>query len=82
MFAPLRIGATSQTQFFNGIIDEVFVSTQIFISKDTLTALACISEPTIGGGQPRDEWGLVRFETTLHYDLTVSENHIGFCSFV
>ena len=28
VFAPLRIGATTQTQHFDGIIDEVFVSTQ------------------------------------------------------
>ncbi len=77
VFAPLRIGATSQTQLFDGIIDEVFVSTQI-ISKETLTDLACLSAPSTfsvtssaSGPQP--------FDTTVHYGVTVNDNDIGFC---
>jgi hypothetical protein len=77
VFAPLRIGATSQTQLFDGIIDEVFVTTQD-ITSQTLTDLACLQAPstvsvnaTPTGPQP--------FETTVHYDVTVNDNDIGFC---
>jgi hypothetical protein len=78
VFAPIRIGATTQTQVFNGIIDEVFVSTQI-ISKDTLTNLACIPAPTTVSVNPTTS-GPVPFDTTVHYSLTVTDNDIGFCS--
>jgi hypothetical protein len=77
VFAPLRIGATSQTQLFDGIIDEVFVSTEI-IPKETLTDLACIPAPSTfsvsssaTGPQP--------FDTTVHYAVTVNDNDVGFC---
>jgi hypothetical protein len=77
VFAPLRIGATSQTQVFDGIIDEVFVTTEV-ISSQTLTELACISKPSTvsvaasaTGPQP--------FDTTVHYDVTVNDNDVGFC---
>ena len=45
VFAPLRFGATTSTQFLHGVIDEVFVSTEE-ISKDVLTALSCVSRPS------------------------------------
>jgi concanavalin A-like lectin/glucanase superfamily protein len=77
VFAPLRIGATTQTQHFNGIIDEVFVSTEA-ISKDTLTALACISRPSMVAVSPLTS-GPVPFDTTVHYDVAVSDNDVGFC---
>jgi len=76
VFAPIRIGATTQTQHFNGIIDEVFVSTQD-ISKDTLAALACISNPSTFTVNPAV--GAAPFDTSVHYDVAVSNNDIGFC---
>jgi len=45
VFAPIRIGATTQAQHFNGIIDEVFLSTEV-TSASSLEALACISNPS------------------------------------
>jgi hypothetical protein len=78
VFAPVRIGATTQKQFFDGIVDEVFVSTEA-ISKDALTALACLTHPsTIASISPATS-GPVLFETTVHYDVVVADNDIGFC---
>src|SRR5262249_35286800 len=45
VFAPIRIGATTQSQHFDGTIDEVFLSTQP-ISKEELEALSCIHRTT------------------------------------
>jgi hypothetical protein len=78
VFAPIRIGATTQTQFFDGIIDEVFVSTQA-ISKNTLTDLACLSHPSTLNVTPATS-GPVPFDTTVHYDVAVNDNDVGFCS--
>jgi len=78
VFAPIRIGATTQTQFFHGIIDEVFVSTQA-ITAETLTALTCIQRPTTLAVNPATS-GPVPFDTTVHYDITVSDNDVGDCS--
>ncbi len=77
VFAPLRIGATSQTQFFDGIIDEVFVSTQA-ITASTLTDLACLSHPSTLAVSPTTS-GAVPFDTTVHYDVVATDNDIGFC---
>jgi hypothetical protein len=77
VFAPLRIGATTQTQWFHGIIDEVFVSTDA-IDKSVLTALACIPSPstlTILGGTT----GPVSPGTPVHYDVQVTDNDVGAC---
>lgn len=77
VFAPLRIGATTQTQHFDGIIDEVFVSTEV-VSASTLEALACISRrptltvsPVVGGPAP--------FDTPVHFDIKETNNDVGFC---
>jgi hypothetical protein len=77
VFAPIRIGATTQSQHFDGIIDEVFLTMQP-ISKDALTALACISRPTTVAVNPLTS-GPVPFDTTVHYDITVNDNDVGFC---
>jgi hypothetical protein len=77
VFAPIRIGATSQTQHVNGIVDEVFLSTQA-ITKDQLTALACISHPSTLAVSPA-KGGPVTFDTTVHYDVQVTNNDIGAC---
>jgi Concanavalin A-like lectin/glucanases superfamily len=77
VFAPLRIGATTQTQRFDGVIDEVFVSTEA-ISKDTLASLACITRPSMLAVSPTTS-GPVPFGTTVHYDISATNNDIGFC---
>ncbi len=77
VFAPIRIGATTQSQFFNGIIDEVFLTMQP-ISKDALTALACLPHPSTLAVNPVTG-GPVPFDTTVHYDISVTDNDVGFC---
>ncbi|HEX4445588.1 MAG TPA: LamG domain-containing protein [Polyangiaceae bacterium] len=76
--APVRIGATTQSQSFDGIIDEVFLSTQA-ITKDTLTALACIHRPTTVAVTPTSS-GPVPAGTSVHYDFKISDNDVGSCS--
>jgi hypothetical protein len=44
VFAPIRIGATTQTQSFHGVIDDVWVSTNA-VSKEEVIALSCIQRP-------------------------------------
>ncbi len=77
VFAPIRVGATTQSQYFDGVIDEVFVSMQP-MSKDALTALACISRPTTLAVTPLTS-GPVPFDTTVHYAINVTDNDVGFC---
>src|SRR5215471_9967116 len=77
VFAPIRIGATTQSQFFDGIIDEVFLSTEA-ISKDTLIALSCIQRPSTLAVTPATS-GPVSFDTTAHYDIAVGDNDVGLC---
>ncbi len=77
VFAPLRIGATTQSQHFDGIIDEVFVSMQP-TSKDALTALACIGHPTTIAVNPPTS-APVPFDTTVAYSISVMDNDVGFC---
>jgi len=78
VFVPIRIGATTQSQHFDGIIDEVFVTMQP-ISKDALTSLACLPHPSTLAVSPLTS-GPVPFDTTVHYTISVSNNDIGFCS--
>jgi hypothetical protein len=77
VFAPIRIGATTQSQFFNGIIDEVFVTTQT-ITSDVLTSLSCVARPSTLTVTPATS-GPVPFDTSVHYDVSVSNNDIGLC---
>src|SRR6185369_8725930 len=77
VFAPIRIGATTQSQFFNGTIDEVFVTTQT-ISSDVLTSLSCIGRHTTLSVNPATS-GPVFPDTTVHYDVSVTNNDVGAC---
>ncbi|HYP76419.1 MAG TPA: LamG domain-containing protein [Polyangiaceae bacterium] len=77
VFAPIRIGATTQSQYFNGSIDEVFLTTQT-ISSDVLTALACIGRPSTLSVSPASS-GLVPPDTSVHYDVSVQNNDVGVC---
>ena len=65
-------------QHFDGIIDQAFVSTES-ITKDQLTALACISQPSTFTVNPPAS-GPVPFDTTFHFDVSVSNNDVGFCT--
>ncbi|HVV17547.1 MAG TPA: LamG domain-containing protein [Polyangia bacterium] len=77
VFAPLRFGATTQSQFLNGILDDVFVSTQN-ISKDQLTALSCIGRPSSISIDPVAS-GPTPIDTSVHFDVSVTNNDIGAC---
>lgn len=77
VFAPLRIGATSGSQYFDGIIDEVFVSTEA-IPASTLTSLACIPHGSTLAVRPPTS-GPVPFDTTVHYGVSITDNDVGFC---
>jgi hypothetical protein len=77
VFAPIRIGATTQSQFFDGAIDEVFLTTQT-ITPDALTSLSCIGRPSTLSVNPASS-GPVPPDTTVHYDLSVKNNDVGAC---
>ncbi|HEY4231654.1 MAG TPA: LamG domain-containing protein, partial [Thermoanaerobaculia bacterium] len=77
VFAPIRIGATTQTQHFDGIIDDVFVSTEAD-ARDQIIAQSCVSQPSTltvnpAAGVPTP------FDTVAHYDITVKDNDFGAC---
>jgi concanavalin A-like lectin/glucanase superfamily protein len=76
VFAPIRIGATTQSQYFSGVIDDVFVSTEA-ITAQTLTALACFTNPSTFTVNPAT--ASAEFDSTVHYDVAVTDNDIGFC---
>lgn len=77
VFAPIRIGATTQNQFFNGTIDEVFLTTQP-ITSDVLTSLSCISKPSTMTVNPTTS-GPVAPDTTFNYNVAVMNNDVGAC---
>jgi len=77
VFAPIRIGATTQSQFFNGTIDEVFLTTQT-ISSDVLTALSCIGKPSTLSVTP-ETGGPVPADTTVPYQVSLKNNDVGAC---
>lgn len=75
--APIRIGATSQSQYFDGVIDEVFVSTDLQFPGE-LMARACIEHPSTFTVSPESS-GPVPPETTVAYDVAVTNHDVGFC---
>jgi hypothetical protein len=75
-FAPIRIGATSQTQFLKGVIDEVWLSTNP-VSKEQLIALSCISRPSTFAAA--GDSGPVPPGTTVPYNVSATNNDIGAC---
>ncbi|MGH7434907.1 MAG: LamG domain-containing protein, partial [Polyangiaceae bacterium] len=77
VIAPVRIGATTQSQHFNGVIDEVFVSTETMSTSD-LAALSCIHRPSTAAVTPA-VGGPVPFDTPVSYSIAVTDNDIGAC---
>jgi len=77
VFAPLRIGATTQSQHFDGIIDEVWLSTNV-VSKEELMALSCIRRPSTMAVTPT-QGGPVPFDTPVNYQISVTNNDLGRC---
>lgn len=78
VFAPVRIGATTQTQYFHGVIDNPFVST-LPDARDQIIAQSCITRPSLLAVNPATS-GPVPFGTTVHYDVSVTDQDIGACS--
>jgi hypothetical protein len=75
--APIRIGATTQSQYFNGAIDEVFITTQN-VGSDALTSLSCITRPSTTTITPQTS-GPVPPDTPVHYDVSFKNNDFGAC---
>ncbi len=75
--APIRIGATSQTQYFDGVIDEVWLSTNPVNGTD-IAALSCVHRPSTLAVTPATS-GPVAPDTLVHYAVTVTDNDIGSC---
>jgi Concanavalin A-like lectin/glucanases superfamily len=78
VFAPVRIGATTQAQHFTGAIDNVFVST-FSDARDQIIAQSCFLRPSLLAVNPPTS-GPVPFGTTVHYDVSVTDNDFGGCS--
>jgi Concanavalin A-like lectin/glucanases superfamily len=76
--APLRIGATTQTQRFVGRIDDVVVSTQPATPADLL-ALACLRGPGSLTVEPEVAGPLAPGSTAI-YGVTVHNSDVGFCA--
>jgi Concanavalin A-like lectin/glucanases superfamily len=77
VFAPVRIGATTQTQYFHGIIDNAFVSTETD-ARDQIIAQSCIAQPSTLAVNPA-VGAPTPFDTPAHYDVIVTDNDFGFC---
>jgi hypothetical protein len=77
VFAPVRIGATTQSQFFHGTIDDPFVSTRTD-ARDQVIARACIQRSSALAVSPTSS-GPVELGTTVEYDVSVTDNDVGTC---
>ena len=77
VFAPIRIGATTQSQSFKGVIDEVWLSTNV-VSKEEVLALSCIRRPTTFAVTPAQA-GPVPFDTPANYQVSVANHDTGRC---
>jgi hypothetical protein len=75
--SPIRIGATTQTQHFDGVIDNVFISTNPVTAAD-IAGLACIRNFSTLTVSPETS-GPVPPGTTVPYDVAVSNNDVGAC---
>jgi hypothetical protein len=77
VFAPIRIGATTQSQHFDGLIDEVWLSTNV-VSKDEIMGLSCIRRPSMVAITPA-RGAPVPFDTPVNYQISVTNQDIGRC---
>jgi hypothetical protein len=77
VFAPILVGATGERQFFDGIIDNVYFSTEFTLVTE-LNELACVNKPSSVSINPATG-GPVTFDTPVHYDVVVTNNSIGEC---
>ena len=75
---PLRIGATTQTQRFEGRIDNVFISTNPMTPAD-IAALSCIRDFGSLEVSPASS-GPVPAGTEFSYSVDVRNNDIGRCA--
>ena len=75
VFAPVRIGATTQSQFFHGVIDDPFVSTRTD-ARDQVIARSCIQHSSTLAVNPTSS-GPVELGTTVEYDVSVTDNDVG-----
>ncbi|MEO7096436.1 MAG: LamG domain-containing protein [Polyangiales bacterium] len=77
VFAPIRIGSTTESQHFEGLIDEVWLSTNV-VSKAEVMALSCIAAPPTLAVTPI-AGGPVPADTPVHYSVALTNKDIGAC---
>jgi hypothetical protein len=75
--APIRVGATTQTQRFVGRIDDVFVTTNPATQAD-IQGLSCLRNPGSIETEALSAGPFAPGETAL-YDVAVRNNDFGFC---
>ena len=75
--APIQIGGASPAQHFDGVIDEVFVSTQP-VSASEITEMSCIGRPATVAFSPEVS-GPVAAGTSAAFDITVTNRDLGSC---
>jgi hypothetical protein len=74
---PVDIGANGQKQGFEGLIDEVWLSTNP-VDPSEITALSCIHPAPTLSVTPLTS-GVVPPDTTVTYNVSVTNNNIGAC---
>ncbi len=73
----ILVGASSSGQYFEGAIDELWISTNPVTAGD-ITSQACIARPmTFAVSQTPS--GPVSTGTAVNYSVTVTDNDFGFC---
>jgi hypothetical protein len=75
--APLHIGKNGNTNRFDGLIDEVWLSNGP-VSVADIQSLSCLQRPTTFSLTPATS-GPVAPETSVEYALTVKNNDVGAC---
>ena len=73
--APVRIGSNPQRQNFDGLIDNVWLSSNP-VDEFELTRQACITQDPLVEVTPATS-GLVEPDTTVNYDVKVTNRDVG-----
>jgi hypothetical protein len=77
VMAPIRVGASTEGQVFDGVIDEIWISTNPVAPSD-IEALACVPHAATSSIS-QTPTGAVEVGTTVNYSIVVTNNDVGFC---
>jgi hypothetical protein len=75
--APIRVGASAEGKYFEGVIDDLWISTNPVAAGD-ITALACVQNAPVFS-VTESPAGAVSAGTTVNYAIAVTNNDFGFC---